>query len=149
MISKLRDAISTAFVLSSVDKSTKAAPKAAEAPKTELNAPQQTDSAAQAEISKAPEAAETGKFGEQQEKGKDEQELDEKTVMDITEELNKLMSEINCDIEFKYSKEVNLMSVKMVDKETQEVIKEFPPEEMIEGMIKAREWLGAFLDKEA
>ena len=42
-----------------------------------------------------------------------------------------------------------VMSVKMIDKATQEVIKECPPEDMIKGMIKAKEWIGAFLDKNA
>ena len=41
------------------------------------------------------------------------------------------------------------MSVKMIDKKTDEVIKEYPPEEMVEGMIRAQEWLGAFLDRNA
>ena len=27
------------------------------------------------------------------------------------------------------------------------VKKEYPPEEMVKGMIKAKDWLGAFLDK--
>ena len=73
--------------------------------------------------------------------------LDEESVDFMTKELNKLMSEINCNIEFTYHKDANMMSVKMVDKETDEVIKELPPEEMIENMMKARDWLGAFLDK--
>jgi len=75
--------------------------------------------------------------------------LDEKTVSQMTKELNKLMSKINCDLEFQYHKEVNVMSVKMIDKSTQEVIKEYPPEDMIKGMIKAKEWIGAFLDRNA
>lgn len=73
--------------------------------------------------------------------------LDEESVDFMTKELNRLMSEINCNIEFTYHKDANMMSVKMVDKETQEVIKELPPEEMIENMMKAKDWLGAFLDK--
>jgi len=73
--------------------------------------------------------------------------LDEESVDFMTKELNKLMSEINCNLEFTYHQEADMMSVKMVDKETQEVLKEFPPEEMIENMMKARDWLGAFIDK--
>lgn len=76
-------------------------------------------------------------------------EIDEEFVNEMTDELNELMSKLNCDLEFQYHKEVDVMSVRMVDKETKEVIKEYPPEDMIEGMIKAREWLGAFLDKNA
>lgn len=75
--------------------------------------------------------------------------LTEEFVSEMTEELNELMGKLNCDLEFQYHKEVDIMSVKMVNKETKEVIKEYPPEDMIKGMMKAREWLGAFLDKEA
>ncbi len=73
--------------------------------------------------------------------------LDEESVDFMTKELNKLMREINCNIEFTYHQDAGMMSVKMVDKETDEVIKELPPEEMIENMMKAKDWLGAFLDK--
>lgn len=78
-----------------------------------------------------------------------DKKMDEDSVSLMTDELNELMNKINCDLEFHYNKEVNLMSVKMIDKQTQDVIKEFPPEEMIENMMKARDWLGAFLDKNA
>lgn len=73
--------------------------------------------------------------------------LDEGAVSEITKELNELMDKINCDISFKYHKDVDMMSVSMIDKKTDEVIKELPPEEMIENIKKAREWIGAFLDK--
>ena len=38
---------------------------------------------------------------------------------------------------------------KSKDKTTKETIKEFPPEDMIKNMINAKEWIGAFLDKNA
>ena len=75
--------------------------------------------------------------------------MDEKTVSYMMQELNELMSKINCNLQFQYHKEVNMMSVRMLDKKTHEVIKEVPPEEMLDQMAKAREWLGAFLDKNA
>ena len=77
----------------------------------------------------------------------DEQKLNEDQVDYITKELNKLMSKINCNLQFTYQKELNTMSVKMLDKKTHEVIKEVPPEKLIKHMIKAKDWLGAFLDK--
>ena len=80
---------------------------------------------------------------------KDNQQLDEKSVNLMTKELNELMSKINCDLEFSYHKEVNMMSVKMIDRKTQEVLKEMPPESMIKHMMAAKDWLGAFLDKNA
>ena len=67
----------------------------------------------------------------------------------MTEELNELMSKIDADLEFQYHKEVNTMSVRMLDKKTGKVLKEIPPEEMIKHMIKTRDWLGTFLDKKA
>ena len=73
--------------------------------------------------------------------------MSEKSVSEMTETFNKLMDKINCDVEFKYNKEVEMFNVKMVDKQSGEVIKEFPPEEMIENMIKAKDWLGAFIDR--
>lgn len=103
------------------------------------NAAQQQDAVQQSDTAKDQKADDKQKTNK----------LDEKSVSQMTKELNKLMSSINCDLEFQYHKEVNVMSVKMVDKNTQEVIKEYPPEDMIKGMIKAREWIGAFLDRNA
>ena len=75
------------------------------------------------------------------------EEITEETVSSMTDPLNELMSKINCDLQFSYNKEVDMMSVKMMDKKTGEVIKEYPPEELIESMVKAKEWIGAFLDR--
>lgn len=73
--------------------------------------------------------------------------MSEENVSQMTEIFNRLMDKINCDVEFQYNKELDLFNVKMIDKKTNEVIKEFPPEEMIENMIKAKDWLGAFIDR--
>ena len=73
--------------------------------------------------------------------------MSEKSVNEMTETFNKLMDKINVNLEFTYNKEVDMFNVKMIDKDTKEVIKEFPPEEMINNMIKAKEWLGAFIDR--
>ena len=73
--------------------------------------------------------------------------MSEATVSQMTETFNELMDKINCNVEFNYNRKANMLNVKMVDKESGEVIKEFPPEEMIENMIKAKDWLGAFIDK--
>lgn len=73
--------------------------------------------------------------------------VDEETVDFMTQGLNELMEKINCNLEFSYHRFEDVMSVSMIDKETKEVIKEMPPEEMIEGIMKAKIWLGAFIDK--
>ena len=119
----------------------------------------ETSAAAQLEQQsrKAKEAYKGDNAGNQSEEQRQKQErekqaeqpIDEATVSLVTQELNELMSKINCNLEFQYHKEVNLMTVRMLDKKTHEVIKEVPPEEMLDQMAKAREWLGAFLDKNA
>ena len=73
--------------------------------------------------------------------------MSEESVSQMTDTFNELMDKINCDVEFNYNRKANMLNVKMVDKQSGEVIKEFPPEEMIENMIKAKDWLGAFIDK--
>ena len=60
-----------------------------------------------------------------------------------------IMRSINVNLEFQYHKEVNVMSVRMLDKKTGEVLREVPPEAMVEHMIKVHDWIGAFLDKTA
>jgi len=73
--------------------------------------------------------------------------LTEEAVSNMTDALNKLMDKTDVNLQFRYHKEVGVMSVKMLEKGSDKVIKEFPPEEMVENMIKARDWLGAFIDK--
>ena len=73
--------------------------------------------------------------------------MDEESTKNMTEELNKAMERANSNLEFKYHKEVNMMSVAVVDKSSGKVIKELPPEEMVNNMIKSKIWIGAFLDK--
>jgi flagellar protein FlaG len=153
MIGKVQDIFSAAIVVGAVESAGSATDNAA-ADNTVNNA----DTAAAADngiVSKsqplqpADQSSSAGSQPKKDKKDKDgsNQPLDEHSVSLITKELNKLMSNINCNLEFSYHKEVNLMSVQMIDKKTQEVLKEIPPEAMIKQMIKSREWLGAFIDK--
>lgn len=73
------------------------------------------------------------------------QPVDEKTLANITQELNKLMSRINANLQFNYHKEAGMFSVALVDKETNEVIKELPPEEMVKNIVKGKIWMDAFI----
>ena len=67
----------------------------------------------------------------------------------ITKQLNEIMRRIDVNLNFQYHKEVNVMSVRMLDKKTGELLREIPAASMIDHMIKARDWIGAFLDKMA
>ena len=75
--------------------------------------------------------------------------LSEEQTAFITEQLNEIMRSINVDLQFQYHKEINVMSVRMLDKKTGEVLREIPPESMVEHMIKVHDWIGAFLDRTA
>ena len=143
MVGKIQDIVSASIV-------------AGAAERVSSNAARQTVSETQElQARRMEEAAEAHKQEQQAEederlKAREEREpMDEQSVSYMTKKLNELMSKINCNLEFQYHKEVNLMSVRMLDKKTNEVLKEVPPEEMLDQMAKAREWLGAFLDKNA
>ena len=162
MIGKVQDLISAAVVIGATESTPSInETEAAAASSSSSGNDQQADQAqAQAQspavsvdiLSQVKSAAnaDSAKNGTQDKDKQDdgtEKKLDEKSVSYITEELNKLMSRINCNLRFQYHKEVDVMSVKMLDKKTGDVLKEVPPEALIKHMIKAKDWLGAFLDK--
>lgn len=154
MIGKMRDMVTAAVVVSAADNKS---PKfAGSESKSSQGAADSSSAAAkfgiQPEVADAVSAVpDSSKYSQEQQEEKQEQKgkLSPEFVSEMTKELNELMGKLNCDLEFQYHKEVDVMSVRMVDKNTKEVIKEYPPEEMVEGMIRAQEWLGAFLDKNA
>lgn len=154
MIGKMRDMVTAAVVVSAAEN------KSSRYTGSESGSNQRVadSSASAAKFGTQPEVADAvtalpdaSKSSQEQQEEKQEQrgKLSPEFVSEMTKELNELMGKLNCDLEFQYHKEVDVMSVKMIDKNTKEVIKEYPPEEMVEGMIKAQEWLGAFLDKNA
>lgn len=146
MIGKVQDMVTSAIVIGAVDKAssdnTAVASQKANAEEAVVSA---TEKASAVEYVKPGDDAQKANDERQEE----EQKFDEDSVNYMTKELNELMRKINADLEFQYHKEVNTMSVKMLDRKTGEVLKEVPPEEMIKHMIKAKDWLGAFLDKQA
>ena len=72
--------------------------------------------------------------------------MSEETVKQVMEIFNELMEKINCDIEFSYDKKADMFNVKMIDKKSGEVLKEFPPEEMLENISKSKELRGAIIN---
>ncbi|SEA22893.1 flagellar protein FlaG [Selenomonas ruminantium] len=144
MVGKIQDIVSASIVAGAAERVSS----------VDTTSPSLTLDKQEPQVKRVDDAKDTSKYdpAEDKEKDKEREErdpMDEKTVSFMTQELNELMSKINCNLEFQYHKEVNMMSVKMLDKKTHEVLKEVPPEEMLEQMAKAREWLGAFLDKNA
>ena len=88
-------------------------------------------------------------FNNQSKDDKTKKEFKEDDVKEISKALSEFMSKLNTNLEFDYYEKLGRFAVKMVDKETKEVIKEFPPEKILEAMEKTREWIGLILDKKA
>ncbi|EHG20332.1 hypothetical protein HMPREF9334_01648 [Selenomonas infelix ATCC 43532] len=124
--------------------------------KGEYDTPVQSAPEAFVQEADTPQTADVSAARTDQERGVSAQEepahhepLTEEQTAYITEQLNEIMRNINVDLQFQYHKEVNFMSVRMLDKKTGEVLREVPPEAMVEHMIKVHDWIGAFLDKTA
>ena len=136
MVGKLNDMVTAAVVVDSAPKTQPISEKDFAQVKQPTQAPKTLDALTPAEKEEA-----------KQEARLEPGTMSEASVSQMTETFNELMDKINVNLEFTYNKEVDMFNVKMIDKETKEVVKEFPPEEMIKNMIKAKEWLGAFIDK--
>ena len=70
-----------------------------------------------------------------------------KELQKITEELNRAMNPLNTDIKFHFNDKIDELTVKVIDKKTHEVIREFPPKEALKLMEKMRELVGMLFDK--
>ena len=68
----------------------------------------------------------------------------EDALKDMLNDLNTMTSRLGCNLEFSYDSSGN---INMKNKSTGEIVSKYPAEEMVENMAKAKEWIGAFLDK--
>ena len=156
MIGKMQDLVSAAVVFNAVDTASRGATEKQQQTAPEVSSqptpPPKSDAPVQAggDSRKLGADDQNADVRRTQKQAEDQQQkMDEKTVDLMTKELNELMDKIDCNLAFKYNKDVDVMTVKMIDKETKEVLKEFPPEEMVKSMVKTKEWIGAFLDEHA
>lgn len=143
MVGKIQDIVSASIVAGAAERVSDTSARMV-APENEEPKVKRLD-----DVQNAPKYNQAEEEEDPLEEREEREPMDEETVSYMMQELNELMSKINCNLQFQYHKEVNMMSVRMLDKKTHEVIKEVPPEEMLDQMAKAREWLGAFLDKNA
>ncbi len=147
MIGKVQDIVSAAVVIGAADQ---AGSGGSSAKPDSVQGVEKSSSAKNGAVGNASATEQLMEKDDPSKQAENEnQKMDEEAVSSMTNELNELMDKINCDLEFKWNKEVDLMTVTMVDKKTKEMIKQFPPEDMIKNMINAKEWIGAFLDKNA
>lgn len=84
---------------------------------------------------------------EAENKPKSEAELDEKQLIDVIEKTNKAIEGTTCSFEYSIHEETKQIMVKVVDKETKEVIREFPPEKILDMVAKMWEVAGIMVDE--
>lgn len=75
--------------------------------------------------------------------------LTEEEMDSLTKKMTKLMELINSDIHFKLHEETDRMMVQVVDTRDGTVLKEFPPQELLDTLGKIKEYVGILLDKKA
>ena len=75
---------------------------------------------------------------------------DYKQVKEIADSMNKVTESLNHKLKFKVDKEAgNRIIVKVVDKDTDEVIRQIPPEEYLKMVARMHEFIGMVFDKKA
>ena len=157
MAMELRDALATAAFVSSAYKanvpqssSNTAQSQSGEIPSTASVSKAKSSSLKSAlSTTTTQDAQEILKSKAEEKKQAEKSEVSPDALKEVLDSANKVLKGANINLLMDYNEEVNVLNIKMIDMKTKEVIKEFPPEEMIDNMIKAREWLGAFIDKMA
>lgn len=77
--------------------------------------------------------------------GKREHTPSEATIDDAVKSANRKMSHTRC--EYSYHKKTNRVSIKVMDADTQEVIREIPPEKSLDMLQKMWELAGILVDE--
>ncbi len=121
-------------------------------PQTERQDSQQAQEAAQqaqapgGDLTVAP-VQETGKQGEQQGNlNEQQQEAQNERIKEAISKLNKKISS-NEEAVFGIHEGTNRVTIKMVDKETKKVVKEFPPDKTLDMIAKVWELAGIMVDE--
>lgn len=121
--------------------------KEVQIPRTEVkvNDPAQTVQAAEPKTVKA----ETGQNGYNQENSQDFQnsQATQKLLENAIKEVNTKIGKGKTKCEISYHEPTKRISIKIIDKETDEVIREVPPEEELKMIEKLREIAGMLVDE--
>lgn len=73
--------------------------------------------------------------------------LQEKTILNIIEEVNKKLQGTDRELERSIHEKTNQVMIKVIDVNTKEVLKEFPPEKILDMVAAMCEQAGIFVDK--
>jgi flagellar protein FlaG len=76
-----------------------------------------------------------------------EPNMDEKQLLEFIEKTNKAFEGTSCSFRYAVHDVTKQIMVKVIDRETQEVIKEFPPEKILDMVAKMWEVAGILVDE--
>lgn len=76
-------------------------------------------------------------------------EINEADVKKATEKVNKLFEDKNTHVEYEFHGKSKRMSIKIIDNNTKEVVKEIPPKKLIDMVDKLCELAGLVMDEKA
>ena len=88
----------------------------------------------------------TGAEGQAQEQTNNEENTSRR-IKSAVEHANQTMRHAKTKCEFSYHEETKRVSIKVIDEETEEVIREIPPEETLEMLSKMWELAGLMVDE--
>ena len=89
----------------------------------------------------------TSQDGNQQEKNNKDNAATQQQIKNAISRLNNNMKQSRAKCEFTYHEKINRVSIKIIDEETNEVIREIPPEEALEMITKLWELAGLLIDE--
>jgi len=87
--------------------------------------------------------------GDKQEQAKNDIFPGEKQFIDVIEKSNKDLKMTNSSLQFSIHEKTKEIVVKIIDNETKEVIREIPPEKILDMVAAMLEKTGLFVDKQA
>lgn len=76
-------------------------------------------------------------------------EISEADIEKAAEKVNKLFEDKNTHVEYEFHGKSKRMSIKIIDNNTKEVVKEIPPKKLIDMVDKLCELAGLFIDEKA
>ena len=79
---------------------------------------------------------------------KEKEKIEKDKIIKALNELNEeLQRALDTSLEFRFNDKVDELTVQVIDKKNNEVIREFPPKEALKLMEKMRELVGLLFDK--
>ena len=87
------------------------------------------------------------KGGNEQENGKDLKDVSPEKVKNAINDINKKIRPTHTQCEFKFHEQTNRISITVRDSDTNEVIKEIPPEKTLDMIAKTLELAGLLVDE--